>query len=279
MKNLLYVLGIALVAPLAAQAQTPAPADQDKAAIRQAAYDYGEGFYEGAAERMERAVHPAVLKRGLVAAPGGGALMLAPMNAETLVEMTRAGSGKQPPDKRNISFELLDNREFVATARIFSAQFNDYLHLVKQDGRWRIAEVLWQPPSPAGTANGEADKAAVAQVIKDYVNGLAAADPAPIERLTHPEAALRVFPLRPAPARSFLVENNRDAVVAAMRAKRAQPLPSPAVTVVDVYDNIASGVVTASNGIVGYWHLAKQNGQWRVVNVLLSVPPLGMTAR
>ncbi len=279
MKNVLYVLGIALAAVLAAQAQTPAPADQDKAAIRQAAYDYGEGFYEGAADRMERAVHPAILKRGLVAPPGGGALMLAPMNAETLVEMTRAGSGKQPPDKRNISFELLDIRDFVATAKIFTSQFNDYLHLVKQDGRWRIADVLWQPPSPAGAVNAEADKATVAQVIKDYVGGLAAADPSPIEKFTHAEAAMRVFPLRPAPARPFLVENNRDSVIAAMRAKRAQPLPSPTVTVLDVYDNIASGVMTTSNGVVGYWHLARQNGQWRVVNVLLSVPPLGMTGR
>ncbi len=280
MKMLMQGVCLAVAMALTAGAQTPAPADQDKAAVRQAAYDYGEGFYEGTAERMERAVHPAVIKRGLVSPPAGGGLILAPMNAETLVETTRRGGGKQTPaDKRNISFALLHISDYAATAKIFTAQFNDYLHLVKQDGRWRIANVLWQPPSPTGAVNAEADKAAVAQVLKEYVDGLAAADPTPIERLTHPEAALRVFPLSPPPGRPFLVENNRDAVVAAMRSKRNQPLPSPVVTVLDVYDNIASGAMTASNGVVGYWHLARQNGQWRVVNVLLSVPPLGMTGR
>lgn len=247
--------------------QGPASAGQDKEAVRQAAYDYAEGFYEGTPDRMERGVHPAIIKRGLVARPGAPALLM-PMNAETLVEMTRAGGAKQTPsDKRNIAFELLDIRDNIASARIFTAQFNDYLHLVKQEGRWRIAHVLWQPPAPAGVSNAEADKSAVGQVMKDFFQAIAAADPARLERLTHPEAALRMFRKAPASDRSILTEGNRDLFVAAVLGKQLPPLQSPTVAMVDSYDSIASVAVTTP-ALTSYWHLAKQNGQWRVVNAL-----------
>jgi hypothetical protein len=34
-------------------------------------------------------------------------------------------------------------------------------------------------------------------------------------------------------------------------------------------ETIASALMTTSNGMMGYFHLAKQNDQWRVVNLLL----------
>jgi len=267
MKILWCGVGVAMLVTLGVAGQGPGPTDQDKAAVRQAAYDYGEGYYEGAAERMERGVHPSIIKRGVVTRPGFGPVLV-PMNAETLVEATRQGGAKNtPPDKRNITFDLLDIRDNVASARIFTTAFNDYLHLVKQDGRWRIAHVLWQPPAPTGVANAEADKAAVAKAIKDVLDAVPAGDTAPLERLIHPEAALRAFRPSPSTGRFFLVEGNRDATLAAARAKSSPPPQNPSVTVLDVYDNIASALMTTSAGL-SYWHLARQNDQWRVVNRL-----------
>jgi hypothetical protein len=260
---------VAAAVTLAAAAQGPGPTDQDRAAVRQAAYDYGEGFYEGAADRMERGVHPMIVKRGLIPLPGVGSI-LQPMNAETLVEITRQGGGKdKSPDQRNISFALLDIRDNVASAKIFTVGFNDYLHLVKQDGRWRIASVLWQPPSPKGVANGEADKTAVSQAVKEFMDAIAAADATRIERVTHPEAALRMFRVSPLTGKYFLVEGNRDAFMAQVRMKRMPPLEAPNVTVLDVYDTIASALMTTSNGMTGYFHLAKQSDTWRIVNLLM----------
>ncbi len=257
------------VTTLAATAQSPGPADQDKAAVRQAAYDYGEGFYEGAAERMERGVHPAIIKRGLVSPPGGPSF-LQPMNAETLVEIVRQGGGKdKAPSERNISYELLDIRDNVASAKIFTVGFNDYLHLVKQDGRWRIAHVLWQPPSSKAVVNGEADKAASGQAVKDFMEGIGSADVARIERATHPEASLRMFRPSPPTGKYFLIDGNRDLVVAQIRMKRMPPLQGPTVAVLDLYDNIASALVTTTSGPMAYAHIGRQNGQWRVVNLLL----------
>jgi hypothetical protein len=270
MKQVLF--GVCAVGLLvsAAGARGQGPTDQDKAAVRQAAFDYAEGYLEGSADRMERAVHPAIVKRGAVTRPGSGPILM-PMNAETLVESARMNASRPtPPDKRNISFELLDIRENVASARIFTSQFNDYLHLVKQDGRWRIANVLWQPPAPTGAANAEADKAAVTQVMKDYLDAFAASDPARIERLTHPEAATRIFRAGPT-GKLFIMDGNRDGMVGAVRAKQAPPLQPATFAMTDTYDTIASVALT-SPAITSYWHLVKQNDQWRVLNCLV-VPP------
>jgi len=65
------------------------------------------------------------------------------------------------------------------------------------------------------------------------------------------------------------VEGNREAAVAQARAKRTPPIQNPTITVLHVYDNIASALMTTSNGLMGYLHVARQNNQWRVVNVLL----------
>lgn len=50
MKQLLLLLGVALLAAAPVRAQTAA----DSAAVRQAALDYIEGWYEGNPERMAR---------------------------------------------------------------------------------------------------------------------------------------------------------------------------------------------------------------------------------
>jgi hypothetical protein len=247
----------------------PGPAkntsEADAAAVKQAAYDYAEGYYEGAADRMERALHPALAKKAVM--PAGPATVLLLMNAEMLIEGTRAGGGsKLPAEKRNLSYALLDMREDVASARIFSSQFNDYLHLVKVDGKWRLANVLWQPPSPSGVANAEADRAGVADVLKGVFEAMAAGDATRVERLTHPEASLRTF--AQAPTKRFVVmEGNRESTVERVRQKRMPAQAAPSVTVLDVYDNIASAMTIAGPS-VSYWHLAKQNGEWRVVNRL-----------
>jgi hypothetical protein len=74
-----------------------AQSDADKAAIKQTALDYLEGWYEGNAERMERALHPDLAKRIVSTNPKSGKDRLDQMSALTLVQYTRAGGGKKTP--------------------------------------------------------------------------------------------------------------------------------------------------------------------------------------
>ena len=127
--------------PIPAHAQTSA----DSAAIRSAAPDYIQGWYEGDAERMRRALHPDLAKRILVPGRGGEPARLEHMGAAELVDATRSGGGRRTPaDRRRSDVRILDAFRQAASVRVDAADWVDYLHLVKSDGRWVIANVLWE---------------------------------------------------------------------------------------------------------------------------------------
>src|ERR671917_1831892 len=100
MRNLcLLSVSLLLTLASAARAQTTAP-NADAAAIRQTALDYIEGWYEGNAERMERAAHPELAKRIVRTNPQNKQSRLDQMGAMTLVLATRRGGGKDTPKER-----------------------------------------------------------------------------------------------------------------------------------------------------------------------------------
>lgn len=119
---------------------------KETAAVKAAALDYIEGWYEGSAERMARALHPALNKVGLRALRPGGKAVLTPLGYSIMVEYAAMGLGKDVPvEKRNISVTVLDIFKNIASVKTVSGQFIDYLSLAKMDGQWKIVNVLWEP--------------------------------------------------------------------------------------------------------------------------------------
>jgi hypothetical protein len=258
----LAVAGLAAAALSRAASPTPQVADPDSdgVAIRQAASDYADGYYEGSAERVARAVHPALLKRGLLP-PGAADRFLTLMSAEMLIEAAASGNERLPAANRHLDFALLDLRPDIASARIFTARFDDYLLLAKQGGRWRIASVLWQVPAPPGSAE---DRRAATRATEEFFAGLYLADAARIRAVVHPELVRRT--LRPgARGALFLDDMNVDRLLG--ETLRVPAVEGGTVQVLDLRDRIASVLVT-QEGAVSYVHLARQGGQWRLVNVL-----------
>jgi len=131
-----------------ASAQTPAPNAND-AAIKQTALDYIEGWYEGNAERMERALHPELAKR-IVRTNAQNQSQLGQMSAMSLVLGTRRGGGKDTPKERQQKdVTILDVYENAASVKIVASDWIDYLHMAKFNGRWVIVNVLWElKPKP-----------------------------------------------------------------------------------------------------------------------------------
>jgi hypothetical protein len=129
-----------------AGAQAPA----DSAAIRTAACDYIQGWYDGDAARMERAVHPALAKR-IVETNAAGASTLDQQGAADLIAGTRGGGGRRTPkDQQRSEIRILDVFGNAASVRVDATSWVDYLHLAKVDGRWVIINVLWElRPRPA----------------------------------------------------------------------------------------------------------------------------------
>jgi hypothetical protein len=144
MKNLaLIFLTIFVLLPWDARAQTTV-SDADKAAIKAAALDYVEGWYEGSTERMERALHPELAKR-IVRKDARGNNRLDQMGAMSLVQGVRAGFGKNTPKEKQIKdVTILDVYENTASVKAVMSDWIDYMHLARWNNRWVIVNVLWE---------------------------------------------------------------------------------------------------------------------------------------
>jgi len=143
-KPLFILVAILTVGAWKSEAQTTNVA-ADQAAIKQTALDYIEGWYEGNADRMERALHPELAKRIVRANPQNGQSRLDQMSALSLVQGTRRGGGKNTPKERQQKdVTILDVYQNAASVKIVASDWIDYLHLAKFNGRWVIVNVLWE---------------------------------------------------------------------------------------------------------------------------------------
>ncbi len=264
-----FVLLIVLCFPVS-NGQDKQDVEKEKAGIRQAALDYAEGYYEGNAERMERAVHPLLCKRGLVRLNEQGEPFLVFMNSEMLIEAARSGRGKLDPEMRNITVTVLDLNENTASAKVFTAQFNDFLHLAKVNGAWKIVNVLWRTPLQKPTeASGNAPDE-VRKTMTKFREAALAKDAERAKALIHPEVRQRAYAPGIPGGRMILQDLTGETLLQVVRMGRAIPpkdQAQPEDSVLDVYENIAS-VKSSRPAGVEYIHLAQQSGQWRIVNVL-----------
>lgn len=140
-----FMLGVLLPAfagaaaiPLAAQ--VPA----DSAAIRAAALNYADGWYNADADRMTRALHPELAKRIVESRPGGGNLL----GAMTAAELIRATGSRRagPVGRRDV--RILDVFGNTASVRLDMDGWIDYMHLARWNGEWKIVNVLWEHRRP-----------------------------------------------------------------------------------------------------------------------------------
>jgi hypothetical protein len=107
-----------------------------KASIEQTVRDYFEGWYDADVARMDRALHPALVKRSVVSDRI--------TTKERMLELTAAGEGRQDGVDRSLSIRIEDVREDIASVTIESAVYHEYVHLVKTPDGWRIANALWR---------------------------------------------------------------------------------------------------------------------------------------
>jgi hypothetical protein len=258
---------LVLIAGLAPAQTGVTNAADDRAAIRQAVLDYAEGYYDHSPERMTRAISPLLTKRALTAPPGAQPF-LTQMNAEMLIEATKGAAPRPSAAERRLVAEVLDVEGDTASARVFSVLFNDYIHLAKRDGAWRIVNVLWHAPE----ASAASDTASVERAARDYAAALAGTDGQRAASLLSPVAALRTLMSGPSGAR-VIREANAGMVTAAIASgQMPKGVDAAAVRVLGIDGDIASAKIGSGAGAT-YLHLARMNGQWSVVNTLTWMPP------
>jgi len=117
----------------------------DDAAIRATIDDYYLGAYDGDGDRMARALHPELAKRGWHAL-GADAPRVDPDTFTSMVEWAGAGHGRRADEAgRRFRVEIDDVYGDVASAVVHAVPYVDYLHLVRTPDGWRILNALWCP--------------------------------------------------------------------------------------------------------------------------------------
>jgi hypothetical protein len=126
------------------RAQTAA----DSQAVRRAALDYVEGFYEGDTAKLVRSIRPDVYKYGFWRQRDSTRYVGEQMTWPEFLEFARnvKANNRPAPATAPKTIELFDVLDQTASAKITAWWGTDYLLLGKFSGRWMITHVLWQSP-------------------------------------------------------------------------------------------------------------------------------------
>ncbi len=117
--------------------------DLDIKAIHEAVEDYYGGWYEANPERISRSLHANLAKRAIKFDDTGKEYLLH-LSKEVMVDATRQGEGsKTPLEKRHLTITILDRYEEIATVKVASDEYMEYIHLAKHNGQWLIVNVIY----------------------------------------------------------------------------------------------------------------------------------------
>jgi hypothetical protein len=116
----------------------------DAAAIRACILDYFEGWFDGDATRMDRALHAGLAKHAFGQDAARSELLDVTTKGE-MVEATRLGLGRRRdvPD-RAIRIEIVSVSGDIANVIVHSAVYVEYALLARTREGWRITSTLWR---------------------------------------------------------------------------------------------------------------------------------------
>jgi hypothetical protein len=116
----------------------------EESAVRSAVLDYVEGWFDGNAERMERALHPELVKRcrGL---EGDDPDVMETLTAREMIDATGQGIGRgEDADDRQIDIQITYLHGDLAGATCICHRYVDLLHLLRLPEGWRIINAAWE---------------------------------------------------------------------------------------------------------------------------------------
>ena len=112
--------------------------------VRAATSDYIEGWFDGDAARMERALHPELAKRcrGI---EGDDPDALETLSATEMIDATADGEGQREdaPD-RQIEIEIEYLSGDIASVTCLCHRYVDLLQLIRMPEGWRIVNAVWE---------------------------------------------------------------------------------------------------------------------------------------
>jgi len=100
--------------------------------------NYIEAYYTGDASRMQQTLHPHYLKHML----HGNIPMREKTGAEMVEEVRSHGPSDLPQAQKTEQVSVLDIAGNIASAKLVTPGWVDYMTLSKTDGQWKILSVV-----------------------------------------------------------------------------------------------------------------------------------------
>jgi hypothetical protein len=134
-----FAVSLALLFTVAANAQQTNPsADDDASAVRATVTNYIEGYYTGNARRLEHTLHPHYLKHVI----HGDIPMREKTGPQMVNEIRENGTPDMPAAQKAEQVTVLDIAGAIASAKLVTPGWTDYITLEKVNGEWKILSVV-----------------------------------------------------------------------------------------------------------------------------------------
>jgi hypothetical protein len=141
MKRFVLGFGLSLLLlnlPVSTHAQDSKTVSDDSSAVRATVRDYIEAYYTGDAPRMEQTLDPHYLKQMI----HGDIPIRQKTGPEMVREVRSNGPSDLPPADKTEQISVLDVSGNIASAKLVTPHWVDYMTLSKSDGAWKILSVV-----------------------------------------------------------------------------------------------------------------------------------------
>ena len=129
----------------------------------------------------------------------------------------------------------------------------------------------------AFNASAETDEEMIRKAALDYVEGWYTGDAERMERCLHLDLAKRIVRHDAEQSRDKLDHLSAMTLVQYTRAGYGKKIPKEMqqkdVYILDIYDGKVASVKAVMSGWIDYLHVAKVDGDWKIVNVLWELKP------
>ena len=135
-----FCLLLLLVINFAATAREVNNSRDESAAVRATVTNYIESYYSGDAARMEKSLHPHYLKH--VISTSDGNLRMTEKTGLQMVQDMRSQNTDLPKSEQTEQITVLDVSKGMASAKLVTSHWIDYMTLAKWNGEWKIVSVV-----------------------------------------------------------------------------------------------------------------------------------------
>jgi hypothetical protein len=225
--------------------------------VEQEPFNYITSWYAGDTSQMKKALHPKLVKRRVVSTSEVWNVsydwMINAVNSCTgCIDSVKTGQK---------DIQVLDQTDDMASIKVVSNEYADYLHLAKFKNQWKIVNALWEYK----TTEAKGTHAEAEQLVTDYINSWKTKDTAAMANILLPgfkgRMALSLTDVEDVDY-TWMVNNMKnfeDSVI--------NESTTTAIEVLDTSNNMAS-IKLSHDKYVEYLHLSYIGNKWYIANSL-----------